>query len=130
MESSTYEIFETNNFALETFIHVHDIRYENSYMDEFGISLGVITAIKQYSGLDYITLAAAMLFSSMPAFWFGLMAQIYFCLNLHWLPATGADTWVHFILPSFTTSIAFFASGSIFTNHCGESIGSTALPQR
>ena len=26
MESSTHWIFETNNFALETFIHVHDIR--------------------------------------------------------------------------------------------------------
>ena len=30
------EIFETNNFGLETFIHVHDIRYESSYKDEFG----------------------------------------------------------------------------------------------
>ena len=30
------EIFKTNNFGLETFIHVHDIRYESSYKDEFG----------------------------------------------------------------------------------------------
>ena len=30
MANSTPEIFETNNFGLETFIHVHDIRYENS----------------------------------------------------------------------------------------------------
>lgn len=29
-------IFETNNFKLETFLHVHDIRYEDSYKDEFG----------------------------------------------------------------------------------------------
>ena len=36
MANSTLEIFETNNFGLETFIHVHDIRYENSYKDEFG----------------------------------------------------------------------------------------------
>ena len=36
MMNQNPEIFETNNFALETFIHVHDIRYENSYKDEFG----------------------------------------------------------------------------------------------
>ena len=30
MENSNPEIFETNNFKLETFIHVHDIRYENT----------------------------------------------------------------------------------------------------
>ena len=74
-----------------------------------GISLGVVTAVKQYSGVDYVTLAVAMLFSSMPAFWFGLMAQIYFALKLHWLPATGADTWIHFILPAFTLAAAQLA---------------------
>lgn len=36
MENSNPEIFETNNFKLETFIHVHDIRYENTYKDEYG----------------------------------------------------------------------------------------------
>lgn len=74
-----------------------------------GIAMGVVTAVKQYSGLDYVTLAVAMLFSSMPAFWFGLMAQIYFCLHLHWLPATGADSWLHFILPATTLAAAQLA---------------------
>ena len=47
-----------------------------------GIAMGVVTAVKQYSGFDYFTLVMAMLFSSLPAFWFGLMAQIYFALKL------------------------------------------------
>lgn len=34
MEKSAY--FETNNFKLETFLHVHDFRYEFSYKDDFG----------------------------------------------------------------------------------------------
>ena len=74
-----------------------------------GIALGVVTAVKQYSGIDYVTLAVAMLFSSMPAFWFGLMAQIYFCLQLGWLPATGAESWRNFILPAFTLAAAQLA---------------------
>ena len=43
-----------------------------------GIPLGVIAAVKQNGAIDYCTLVLAMLFSSMPAFWFGLMAQIFF----------------------------------------------------
>lgn len=74
-----------------------------------GIAMGVVTAVKQYSGLDYMTLALAMLFSSLPAFWFGLMAQIYFALQLGWLPATGADSWKHFILPACTLAAAQLA---------------------
>ncbi|MGI6239904.1 MAG: ABC transporter permease [Christensenellales bacterium] len=74
-----------------------------------GIALGVVTAVKQYSGLDYMTLVIAMLFSSLPAFWFGLMTQIYFALKLKWLPATGADSWMHFILPAFTLAAAQLA---------------------
>ena len=74
-----------------------------------GISLGVITSVKQYSALDYMSLVMAMLFSSLPAFWFGLMAQIWFALNLGWFPATGADTFKHFILPAVTLAAAQLA---------------------
>lgn len=74
-----------------------------------GIPLGVIAAVKQNSAIDYGTLVMAMLFSSMPAFWFGLMAQIYFCLTLGWLPATGADSLKHFILPALTLASASLA---------------------
>lgn len=73
-----------------------------------GIPLGVIAAVKQYGAIDYCTLVLAMLFSSMPAFWFGLMAQIFFCIKMGWFPATGADSLKHFILPAIT-----LASGSL-----------------
>ena len=75
-----------------------------------GIPLGVFAAVRQYSVYDYTTLVAAMIFSSMPAFWFGLMAQVYLCLKLGWLPATGADSLVHFILPAVTLAAAILAS--------------------
>ena len=75
-----------------------------------GIPLGVLAAVKQYHVIDYATLAGAMLFSSMPAFWFGLMAQVYICLKWGLLPATGADSFSHFILPAVTLSAAQLAS--------------------
>ncbi|MEY8355851.1 ABC transporter permease [Lachnospiraceae bacterium 54-53] len=74
-----------------------------------GIPLGVIAAVKQNGVLDYITLVMAMLFSSLPAFWFGLMAQIFFCIKLGWFPATGAGSIQHFILPAITLASASLA---------------------
>lgn len=74
-----------------------------------GIPLGVIAAVKQNGILDYTTLVLAMLFSSLPAFWFGLMAQIVFCINLGWFPATGAGSIKHFILPAITLASASLA---------------------
>ena len=75
-----------------------------------GIPLGILAAVNQYHALDYVTLAGAMIFASMPAFWFGLMAQVYLALQLGWLPATGVGSISHFILPSVTLAAASLAS--------------------
>lgn len=74
-----------------------------------GIPLGVFAAVRQNGVLDYVTLVLAMLFSSLPAFWFGLMAQIFFCIQLGWFPATGAGSVRHFILPAITLASASLA---------------------
>lgn len=64
-----------------------------------GIPLGIGSAIKQYSLLDYGSTFVAMFLFSMPAFWLGTMCQIFFCLTLKWLPVSGIASWKHFILP-------------------------------
>ncbi len=69
-----------------------------------GIPFGILAAVRQNGVIDYATLVVAMLFASMPAFWFGLMAQIFFCIQLGLLPAVGADSLVHFIMPAITLS--------------------------
>lgn len=65
-----------------------------------GTPLGIGSAIKQYSLLDYGSSFVAMLLFSLPAFWLGTMCQILFCLTLHWLPTSGVGTPQHFILPT------------------------------
>lgn len=69
-----------------------------------GIPFGIFAAVKQNGIFDYVTLVVAMLFASMPAFWFGLMAQIFFCIKLGLLPSIGADSLSHFIMPAITLS--------------------------
>lgn len=65
----------------------------------FGVPLGIGSAIKQYSLLDYGSTFVVMLLFSMPAFWLGTMCQIFFCLTLRWLPVSGITSWKSFILP-------------------------------
>lgn len=51
-----------------------------------GITVGVISAVKQYSLFDYLSMVGALAGVSMPIFWLGLMLIILFSVNLGWLP--------------------------------------------
>lgn len=65
-----------------------------------GAPLGIGSAIKQYSLLDYGSSFVAMLLFSLPAFWLGTMCQVLFCLTLHWLPTSGFTSAKSLILPT------------------------------
>lgn len=67
-----------------------------------GIPLGIISAIKKYSVLDMICTSGAMIFTSLPRFWLGMMLILFFSVQLGWLPSNGIGTWKHYILPVFT----------------------------
>lgn len=69
-----------------------------------GVPLGILSAVKQYSVFDNVATFFAMILTSMPAFWYGLMLMILFSLKMKLLPAAaaGATTVKHFILPWMT----------------------------
>ncbi|HBW37553.1 ABC transporter permease [Desulfosporosinus sp. BICA1-9] len=74
-----------------------------------GIPLGILSAVKQYSTVDFISTVAAMLMASIPGFWLGLMMIILFSLKLGWLPSNGVGSFAHFIMPTIILSIPFAA---------------------
>jgi len=57
-----------------------------------GIPIGVITAVRQYSKLDYGLNAAAIFLASTPVFVLALIAIYVFAVNLHWLPTGQVHT--------------------------------------
>ncbi len=85
-----------------------------------GIPVGIISAIKQYTPFDYISMFGALVGVSVPSFWLSLMMVLVFCVQLNWLPSIGMGTWEnglgdiisHLILPALclsTGSMANFA---------------------
>lgn len=55
----------------------------------FGILMGILSAVKQNSIVDYISMLVSLLGVSMPIFWLGLMLIVLFSVKLHLLPVSG-----------------------------------------
>jgi peptide/nickel transport system permease protein len=54
-----------------------------------GIILGIISATRQYSWFDYLSMIGSLTGVSMPIFWLGLVLMLVFSLTLGWLPMSG-----------------------------------------
>lgn len=51
--------------------------------------VGILSAVKQNTWLDRLSMAGAFLGISMPAFWFGILLILIFSVRLGWLPVQG-----------------------------------------
>jgi peptide/nickel transport system permease protein len=67
-----------------------------------GITVGIISATRQYSFIDHLATSISMIGVSMPNFWQGMMLIIIFAVWLRWLPPSGFSTPLHWILPAVT----------------------------
>lgn len=75
-----------------------------------GVPLGVLSATRRGSFLDYTGRAFALFGQALPQFWIGIVFIVFFAVYLDWLPAVGRgypedSLWVHikhFILPTVT----------------------------
>lgn len=80
-----------------------------AFASVIGVLLGVISAVKQYSVLDYAARVTAMVMAAVPVFWLGMMLAVVFALKLRWLPASGVGSWKNYILPMLTLGIPYSA---------------------
>lgn len=85
------------------------------------IPIGVLSAYRQYSWLDYVVNFFAFIGISLPVFWFAIMVLWLFAEKLQLFPAGGiqtpgiqggffevlADRLKHLLMPSFVLSIAY-----------------------
>lgn len=64
------------------------------------VPLGVLAAIYRNSWLDRLCLAVAVVGQALPNFFFALLLIMLFSISLRWLPVSGSDSWLHFVMPT------------------------------
>jgi len=65
------------------------------------VPIGVLSAVKKDTPLDYIGKAIALFGQSLPAFWLGLMLMWVFAAQLGWFPVSGKEQGaLSYILPA------------------------------
>ena len=69
-----------------------------------GIPLGVFSAIKQYSVLDYTLTTIALIMAAIPGFVLAIFCLVLFSVKLRWLPVGGLETPKSWILPIATSA--------------------------
>lgn len=67
-----------------------------------GIPIGIISATKQYSAFDMISMVIALLGVSMPNFWQGMMMILLLSITIRVLPSSGYGTLAHLVMPAVT----------------------------
>jgi len=84
-----------------------------------GVPAGIVSATRQYSWLDRLSMGIAVTGVSLPVFWTGIMLIIVFSLMLRWLPSAGmyspyggdvTDLLWHLVLPAVTLGTASAAA--------------------
>jgi len=88
----------------------------------FGISAGIVAALKRYTKYDSMVMLVALVGISIPVFWLGLMSMTLFTVKWRLLPSGGmftlgapfsiADHIRHLLMPSLVLSLLFVASWS------------------
>lgn len=56
-----------------------------------GVNIGIVSAWRRNTWLDYLPMIIALIGVSMPIFWLGLLEQWLFGLKLQWLPVLGRE---------------------------------------
>ena len=84
-----------------------------------GVPAGIVSATRQYTWLDRLSMGVAVTGVSLPVFWTGIMLIIVFSLTLRWFPSSGmfapyggglGDLLWHLALPAVTLGTASAAA--------------------
>ena len=73
------------------------------------VPLGVMTAVKRNTVVDYAGTLGTVIGQAVPGFWLGLMLIYVFSVRLRWLPTGGMGSLAQLIMPSVVLA-AFFSA--------------------
>jgi oligopeptide transport system permease protein len=71
----------------------------------FSIPLGIISALKQNTIIDYLSMLVATIGTTIPGFVIAIFLIYIFGVSLHLLPFVGWGSWQHMVMPIFVLSL-------------------------
>jgi glutathione transport system permease protein len=80
-----------------------------------GLGIGIVSAVWRNRWPDRVGMTLAVSGISFPAFALGMVLMQVLAVKFRLLPTVGADTWRHYVLPSFTLGAAVAAIMARFT---------------
>jgi ABC-type dipeptide/oligopeptide/nickel transport system permease component len=69
------------------------------------IPIGIVSAVRRNTIVDYTSTVVALLGQSMPTFWLGIMLILVFSVQLGLLPSSGRGGVEHLVLPAITLGL-------------------------
>jgi len=85
------------------------------------IPMGIISALRRNTFIDYASMVGAQLGISIPIFWWGIMLILVLSLYLNLLPAGGRGDppdLIHLLMPAFCLSAPYMAMTARLTRSC------------
>ncbi|MFO8065599.1 MAG: ABC transporter permease [Spirochaetota bacterium] len=70
------------------------------------IPLGVMSAVRRGTLIDYVGIVYSQLGMAIPGFWLGILLLLVFSVKLGLVPLFGADGFAHFILPALALGVS------------------------
>lgn len=74
-----------------------------------GVPLGVLSAVKQYSFIDTLSVLFSLLLAAIPVFWLGMILLYFLSLKAGLFPSHGIASWNCYVLPIITIVIIYSA---------------------
>jgi oligopeptide transport system permease protein len=71
----------------------------------FSIPLGIVSALKQNTIVDYLSMLVATIGTTIPGFVIAIFLIYIFGVSLHLLPFVGWGSWQHMVMPIFVLSL-------------------------
>ena len=71
----------------------------------FSIPLGIISALKQNTIIDYLSMLVATIGTTIPGFVIAIFLIYIFGVSLHLLPFVGWGSWQHMVMPTFALAL-------------------------
>ncbi len=70
------------------------------------VPLGILSAVRRWSGWDYLGMAFSQVGMALPSFWLGIILLLLFAVKVRLFPLFGSGSLKHLVLPAISLGLA------------------------